>query len=308
MAALTVALAASAGAAQAASGEVAARTLDGGTSAVLDYWTPERMASARSGSELLDGVAAPSGVLSGLLGASPARRASAQAIGDASAAPYRTHGKVFFHLPSGNYQCSATVVRSANRRLVVTAGHCIFGDGAFATNWMFIPGKEGGQEPYGRWVAKRIATTRAWKSSEDMRYDVGMATMRFRKGRRLQDVVGARGIAFNRGRNLHFEAFGYPAEPPFGGGQLYRCDSDAQGTDTGGQPAPTRIDCDMTGGASGGGWVIGGRRVNSVTSYGYECSLPILCGNPEDGKLFGPYFGSVIKSLYRSQRRRLSAG
>jgi hypothetical protein len=50
--------------------------------------------------------------------------------------------------------------------------------------------------------------------------------------------------------------------------------------------------------------VIGGEKVNSVVSYGYECTIPIppLCNNPEEGKLFGPYFGDVIKDLYKSQK------
>ena len=83
---------------------------------------------------------------------------------------------------------------------------------------------------------------------------------------------------------------------------MYRCDSPAQGTDNDqNNPKPTRIDCDMTGGSSGGGWVIGGENVNSVVSYGYECTIPIppLCNNPEEGKLFGPYFGDEIKKLYK---------
>jgi hypothetical protein len=136
-----------------------------------------------------------------------------------------------------------------------------------------------------------------------------MATMRARNGTRLQERTGARRIAFNQGRDLHFDAFGYPAEPPFPGTRLYRCASNGQGKDSGPPPEPTRIDCDMTGGSSGGGWVISGGRVNSVVSYGYECAiLDLICqalgGNPEDGKLFGPYFGNVIRDLYRSERRR----
>jgi hypothetical protein len=175
---------------------------------------------------------------------------------------------------------------------------------------MFVPGKEGGSEPHGRWTAKRLAAPTAWTRSEDIRYDVGMVTTRYRRGKRLQDVVGARGIAFNRGRDLRFRVFGYPAQPPYPGDQLYRCKSPAQGTDSGPSPAPTRIDCDMTGGSSGGGWVIGRGRVNSVISYGYECTIPLppLCNNPEEGKLFGPYFGSTIERLYRSQRGRVRAG
>jgi hypothetical protein len=48
------------------------------------------------------------------------------------------------------------------------------------------------------------------------------------------------------------------------------------------------IDCDMTGGSSGGGWIAGGS-VTSVNSYGYT-TLPNV--------MFGPYQGSVAQSLY----------
>ena len=48
------------------------------------------------------------------------------------------------------------------------------------------------------------------------------------------------------------------------------------------------IDCDMTGGSSGGGWIANGSVV-SVNSYGYT-TLPNV--------MFGPYQGSVAQSLY----------
>ena len=293
----------------AASADAASRAVTQSQAEVRDYWTAERLANAHPASELLAGIPAPNSVLDGLLGApEPSRRATATAIPDASVAPYRTHGKVVFTLDGVNYQCSGTVVRAKTRRLVATAGHCVYGFGQFATNWMFIPGKEGTAEPYGRWTARRLATTSQWRASEDLRYDVGMVTMRARNRKRLQNVVGARGVAFDKGRSLTFDAFGYPADG-FSGTQLYRCHSAAQGVDSGPAPAPTRIDCDMTGGSSGGGWVLGDGRVNSVVSYGYECAiLDLLCqitgGNPEEGKLFGPYFGNVVRGLYRSERRR----
>ena len=132
-----------------------------------------------------------------------------------------------------------------------------------------------------------------------------MATMHKLNGKTLADKVGKRGIAFNKSNDQDFDAFGYPAEDPFDGEKMYRCDSPSQGTDNDqNNPKPIRIDCNMTGGSSGGGWVIGGEKVNSVVSYGYECTIPIppLCNNPEEGKLFGPYFGDVIKDLYKSQR------
>jgi len=306
---VVAAVAALAAPAGAEADDVVSRQVTSGSSEVRGYWTPARMAGARPASELLAGLSLPAEPVGAVLGGGePGARSAAQPVTNTRAYPARTHGKVFFHLPSGDYVCSGTVVRARNKRLVATAGHCVFGDGTFADHWMFVPGKGGSSEPFGRWVAARLAAPRRWQASEDLRYDVGMATMRKRNGRRLQKVVGARGIAFNQGRNLHFDAFGYPALPPFGGARLYRCSSKAQGTDSGPSPAATRIDCDMTGGASGGGWIIGHRRVNSVTSYGYDPLCPALCPDPDGEKLYGPYFGATIEKLYRSQRRKAGAG
>jgi V8-like Glu-specific endopeptidase len=280
--------------------------------AIRAYWTAERMRDAIPAEALLAGVELPgAGDLEPLRGSArtvaPAPRAT-DVPGNESA-PYRTHGKAFFSLGGSNYVCSGTVINAISKRLVVTAGHCVAEAENYATNWMFVPGYRDGDRPFGSWTARRLATTKGWFRSEDIRYDVGMATMRANgNGKRIQEVVGARGVAFNRPRDQRYHAYGYPAVSPFNGQRLYMCNSEYQGADGGfGTPSPMRIACDMTGGSSGGGWVVRERVVNSVVSYGYECTgplgLPLPCDNPEAGKLFGPYFGSAIRKLYRSERR-----
>jgi hypothetical protein len=55
-----------------------------------------------------------------------------------------------------------------------------------------------------------------------------------------------------------------------------------------------RISCDMTAGASGGGWVVwrdGRGYVVSVTSYGYT---------NDRAHLYGPYQGDAALGLYRA--------
>ena len=283
-----------------------AHTTGQSPSEVRDFWTPERMETAIPGDELLgDATAAvPIGDLDlGL--ASSERRAQAQRVDRPKSKPFRTHGKVFFTLGVLDYVCSGTSIKSRTKSLVVTAGHCVYSkaDG-YASNFMFVPAYENEKAPFGKWTAKRLKATPQWENNENISYDVGMATMEERNGKKLANVVGKRGIAFRQGRDLRFDVFGYPAEDPYNGERMYRCDSPAQGRDNSqSKPKPTRIDCDMTGGSSGGGWVLPGGDVNSVVSYGYECTVIILpCGNPEKGKLFGPYFGGEIKKLYRSQK------
>jgi hypothetical protein len=194
------------------------------------------------------------------------------------------------------------------RDLVWTAGHCVYdpgllGSGA-ATNWEFVPGYQDGRKPFGEWPASRLSTTSQWRSSGDLTggnfaFDFGAANVANRNGSPLEGAIGARRIAFGQPRHLLYRAFGYPAEPPFDGRRLYRCDSPYEGQDgTTGPPPTMRIMCDMTPGASGGGWVVSRRRhhhrrhyVVSVTSYGYA---------DDPGHLYGPYQGGVARQLYRS--------
>jgi len=309
VAVLLAAVAAPASVQAASVGGVVGSDVPQSSGAVFEYWTQERMDAALPAVPVatagpLEGI----GDLADRDEADSARRAPAKEIPNPRRGKLKTNGKVFFSEGLNDFVCSGTVVRSKTKSLVVTAGHCTFSGGSQVDNFMFVPAKDGNNEPFGRWSATRLATTSQWASSDDTRYDVGIATMAERQGKKIQNVVGARGISFNREGNQRFRAFGYPQGPPFGGQNLFVCKSQQEGTDSRmNQPRPNRIDCNMTGGSSGGGWLVGKGKVNSVVSYGYECTSVVIivfpCDNPEDGKLFGPYFGDVIKQLYRSEKR-----
>ena len=269
---------------------------------IAAYWTPERMEAAipvggwSRGSE-----AAPS---------ARARGSLHSRVRKVKRFPKRTHGKVFFSIGATDYVCSGTVVDAPNRSLVWTAGHCVYEPGlvggSFATNWEFVPAYRGGHAPFGEWPAVALQTTPQFKDSGtigglgfDPTFDLGAATVaRSPRGRPIQRVVGARGIAFNRPARQQYHAFGYPAvQPPaeFTGRRMFRCDSRLTGRDASvGPPASMRIACDMTPGSSGGGWVSKGGNVMSVTSYGY---------NDDPRSLYGPYMGSAARNLYRSEKR-----
>lgn len=211
-------------------------------------------------------------------------------------APATTEGKVFFRLPSGIHVCSATVVKSRNRSLVWTAGHCVYDGEKWAKWMMFCPAYLDGNCPYGKWVPRLMYTTSAWFDKENFAYDVGAVVMPRHHGDRIVDVVGAQGIAFNRSRYLYWNAIGYPAAPPFDGERLYVCEDTTRGLYDNPRPGPFQvmIDCTMTPGSSGGGWLIrpdaaGYGYVNSVTSQGIVAA-PILLGT---------YHGTVAQDLYR---------
>ena len=221
--------------------------------------------------------------------------ASAFSPGPESTFPDRVHGRVFLTYPGqGDFACSGTAVASPSRSLVISAGHCAHSFGEWATNWIFVPGYRDGAAPYGKWHATALKAPPDWVSSENASFDMSAETVaRNSAGRGLEDVVGARGIGFGQPRDQVYEAYGYPAEPPFDGERLYACRSEWQGDDPqSSQPRTMSIGCDMNGGASGGGWVSHGLLL-SVTSY---CTgLVIVCLEPT---LYGPYLAGAARSLY----------
>jgi Ca2+-binding RTX toxin-like protein len=294
-----VALGATGGPTDRASGGVARVGVEATEREVRRYWTPERMREAEpiEPRRVADTGAGAAGAPAP--GRAPRSHAAVNRfeVTDTGAYPARVHGKVFLTFPGeGDFVCSATVVGSGIGNAVISAGHCVFDAGfsnRWATNWVFIPGYRDGQAPFGEWVARSLATTTRWVEQADIRFDVGGAVVEPRQGSELEQSVGARGIAFEQRRDQLFRAFGYPARQPpleFTGERLFACDSAYGGDDPSEQPpSPMRIACDMTEGSSGGGWVIDDTYVNSVISYGYLL---------EANDLYGPYFGPEAAAVY----------
>lgn len=204
-----------------------------------------------------------------------------------------TAGRVFFTYQGRTASCSGNAVTSANKNTVITAGHCVKLDGAWHTDWVFVPGYDNGNRPFGTWTARQTLATAQWAASEDINHDVGAAVVNPLNGQNLVDVVGGQGIAFNQARGQAMYAFGYPAASPYDGERLIYCSGNvfndfllSQGIGMG---------CDMTGGSSGGPWFLtfdessGTGIQNSVNSFKYNF-LPMF--------MFGPYFGDSAEDVY----------
>jgi V8-like Glu-specific endopeptidase len=208
--------------------------------------------------------------------------------------PYRTQGKVFFKSGGGNYVCSATVVNTPTKRVIFSAGHCVIEKGVVSTNFAFVPGYHNGVRPYGTFVATRLYSVNGWIQSENFSYDISAAVLGGPK--QVATVVGSRGIKFNLPRQQNFVSFGYPAAPPFNGSTLYSCPSPYHGQDpTTTNPRTQWITCNMTGGSSGGGWIVQNQYLNSVNSYGYKS---------QPNRMYGPYFGSAAVNLYNGVKNQ----
>lgn len=268
----------------------------------VEYWTEERMEEATPADELVeDKGAAPAEVERDTeplkvpaVSPSDLPQTAAETVpGSGDVAGTDHIGKVFFTVGGADYVCSGNSVASTNGSTVATAGHCTSSGGDWATNWVFAPGYDHGETPHGLWAATEIVSTDQWVSSEDINYDVAFAKVQSDTATgTLAETVGASGIAFNEQRGLDYSAYGYPAQSPFDGEGLEQCHGTAS-DDTLGGTQSQGIDCDMTGGSSGGPWFIGGDAggyQNSVNSFGYKTQANVM---------YGPYFGDEAKQAYQ---------
>lgn len=224
--------------------------------------------------------------------------------------PNSATGKLFFKKGSASYVCSASVINSANGRVVWTAGHCVYSPGyGWHTNFLFAPARRNGRNPLGTWTAATAYTLVGWQNNH-IGYDLGALVMnRGGKGGKGYPAakLGYLGWVYNQKRKQHHTAIGWPAAArnlnkgpigkQFDGEHMELCYSvnGRQDKATGGAPKPMGMACDMTGGSSGGPWVIdrnpeGGyaNLVNGVNSYGY---------NNDPLTMYSPYHGTGAKNL-----------
>jgi hypothetical protein len=220
-------------------------------------------------------------------------------VADPTTVESRQNGVIFFTVGGSPARCSGTSVSAPNFSVVFTAGHCVNGGGPrgrwYRGQWVFVPGYRYGQRPFGVFPAVRLDATRRWVATGSENFDVAAAMVgRNERGERLAQAVGGTGIAWGLRAAQTFDVHGYPAAPPFDGETQHLC---AQTPFLGHDPQSflfegplnLAVDCDVTGGASGGSWTIRGNVLNSVTNYGY---------GDDPATDFGAYFGREVARLY----------
>jgi hypothetical protein len=92
-------------------------------------------------------------------------------------------------LPHG---CSASVVHSPQHDLVLTAAHCIVGNGV---GYDFVPGYHDGVAPHGVWSAQHVYVDPAWIADRDPQHDYAflqVAPKQWHGARHeIEDLTGA---------------------------------------------------------------------------------------------------------------------
>lgn len=115
--------------------------------------------------------------------------------------------------------CTAAVVDSPGRDLLVTAAHCVVAPGRASAeeaagagdSLVFVPGYHQGLHPFGMWAVTRVTTDPRWWRGGDPDLDVAFLTTRpLHGGRPVEEAVGAEGLAFESHWHGPVEAVGYP--------------------------------------------------------------------------------------------------
>lgn len=179
-------------------------------------------------------------------------------------------------IDGGTHRCSASIVTSDSRRVLATAAHCVWLRGRWTLDGAyFVPGYDGGTEPWGRWAVEAAWVPRSWQQANSpieavaSAHDVAFVRLApNRSGQLAEDVLGSQGIWFDAPPTTTVTALGYPATGEFDGQQLEGCTGPAHA-----EPEPRHagegngqsdgevliLDCDMTEGSSGGPWLVGSR-------------------------------------------------
>ncbi|MEU1178011.1 trypsin-like peptidase domain-containing protein [Streptomyces sp. NPDC005820] len=157
--------------------------------------------------------------------------------------------------PTGAHFCTASVVHSPHRNLLVTAAHCLGGGGEM----VFVPGYRDGKAPYGVWQVARVFLPDGWAKGQDEDSDVAFATVHARAdGKGIEDVVGGNRLAARTTTGATaVTVTGYPTsrEVPI------RCVNRPVAHSS----TQQRIECpDFTGGTSGSPWVNGDGQIVGV--------------------------------------------
>lgn len=206
----------------------------------------------------------------------------------------------------GRHQCSAAVVASRSRRLLATAAHCVWLDGAWRVDGaFFIPGYAAGEEPLGRWAVDTAYVPPAWQEANSPISDVAaptdfaFVTLLPRDGVLPEQVLGAQGIRFTSpAAQLPVAALGYPATGIYDGQSLRGCDGDAtvQPFDRPDRPSGQvlALTCDMTEGASGGPWLAG-----PDAARGRGQVIGVVSGG-DDTTLVSPRFDDTAREIYEA--------
>ncbi|MES4892950.1 trypsin-like serine protease [Streptomyces sp. NPDC096012] len=193
----------------------------------------------------------------------------------------------------GAHFCTASVVRSPGRNMLITAAHCAFDadSGQPRNDLVFAPGYRDGDEPTGLWKVDKVVVDDRWATSQDEDLDVAFLVLDQKSGKNIQDLLGGNTLGTDRGFANKVKITGYPTsrDTPISCQNRTTKFSDAQ----------LRIECThLESGTSGSPW---------LTDYDPKSHTGTVIGvlggheggGDQDDVSYAAYFDDDIAKLYR---------
>jgi V8-like Glu-specific endopeptidase len=121
-------------------------------------------------------------------------------------------GALFLRQGNANHFCTASVVDSPGRDLLVTAAHCINSGkgGSYRQDIVFIPGYRDGEAPFGIWTVRQLLVAPQWANASDPDFDVGFVVLNSLGGRNIEDILGANRLGLDTSYQYLVRVTGYP--------------------------------------------------------------------------------------------------
>ena len=201
-------------------------------------------------------------------------------------------GALFMRAGSTDHFCTASVVASPAKDLLITAAHCINGgDGSgYKQDIVFIPDYRDGDAPFGIWTPERLLVAPQWAQSANPNFDVGFVVLQSHDGQNIQQVLGGSQLAIDSGYRYLVRVTGYPvsADAPITCLNWTSRQSAAQ----------LQFNCDgYAGGTSGSPWVTHfNTRSRTGTIVGVIGGYQL--GGDTPSASYSALFGSDIHQLY----------
>jgi V8-like Glu-specific endopeptidase len=242
------------------------------------FWTPSRMAAATP---------------------MPGAPASGAQPGPPAGIPSPTHfagvptvGALFFTTGTQQHFCTASVVRSRQQNLVLTAAHCVY-DSGYASNVAFVPEYHNGKQPYGAWPVQVIVVAAGWRRSHDPNLDFAFLAVTPPPGvmHPIQQVTGGLRLGTSLGYTHPIEVIGYNDTddgPIKCATSSFRFKADQM-----------KFFCrDYQNGTSGGPWIIGYHgRTGTGTVFGVIGGYQL--GGNHPWASYSAYFAGPVRTLFK---------
>ncbi len=203
-------------------------------------------------------------------------------------------GALFVRDADGDHFCTASVVASPGKDLLITAAHCINGGKSrkgYRRDIVFIPDYRDGRAPFGVWTPAQLLVPPQWAHASNPDYDVGFVVLEKHDGQNIQQVLGANGL----GDDLHYQYLVHVTGYPDSGNAPITCVNwTARFSDT-----QLQFECfGFAGGTSGSPWVI------SFSPRSRTGTIVGVIGGYQDGgnkpaRSYSPRIGPAIQRLYR---------